>query len=444
MVAFASSLSKPVYVPEFQFNRERFSRCVLNISTSLSASKSSLTRRRHAFMNASDLSSSAAPATGDLLDSASDYVGLRETSSMEQSKKSSKSSSGGLHADSDAAGTNLLSRSNLNEFDATASLVMDRIGVNFGSHRMKVFSGSSNPALASCVARYVGKPDTSAILRKRFADFESYVRIEESVRGCNVFLVQSTSNPANDNLMELLVMIDACRRAHAHQITAVLPYYGYARADRLIDSDKRRREALTSKLVANMLCAAGTDRVVVVDIHSPQTCGFFDIPVDHVFACPVLVDYLNKKELNDVVVVAPDVGGVSRARAFAKGAGDAPLAIIDKRREAHNQSKVLNLVGDVEGKTAVLVDDMIDTAGTICNAAKMLRERGARQVLAVATHPVFSDPAVERLSSGVFEEVIVCDTIAVPPERRFPQLTILSVASLIGEQLWRVHEQSSR
>jgi ribose-phosphate pyrophosphokinase len=319
-----------------------------------------------------------------------------------------------------------------------------RAAVSFGSHRMKVFSGSSNLPLATAVARYVGKPNTSAILRKKFADNESYVRIEESVRGCNVFLVQSTSNPGNDTLIELLIMIDACRRAHAHQITAVIPYYGYSRADRLIDADKRRREALTSKLVANMLCAAGTDRVVFVDIHSPQTCGFFDIPVDHIYACSVLVGYLNKKNLKDIVVVAPDVGGVGRARAFAKHAGDAPLAIIDKRRDGHNMSTVLNLVGDVKGKTAVLVDDMIDTAGTICNAAAMLRQRGARQVFAVATHPVFSGQAVERLSSGVFEEVIVCDTIHVPPSRRFPQLTVLSVSALIGEQIWRVHEQSSR
>lgn len=317
-------------------------------------------------------------------------------------------------------------------------------GVNFGSHRMKVFSGSSNPELATAIARYVGKPESSAMMRKRFADNESYVRLEESVRGCNVFLVQATSNPTNDNLIELLIMIDACRRAHAHQITAVVPYYGYSRADRLIDPDQHRREALTSKLVANMLIAAGTDRVVLLDIHSPQTCGFFDIPVDHVYAGPVLIEYIAKKQYDDIVVVAPDVGGVARARAFAKGLGEAPLAIIDKRREAHNQSKVLNLVGDVRNRTAVLVDDMIDTAGTICNAAKMLRENGARQVLAVATHPILSGPAVERLSSGVFEEVVVCDTIAVPPERQFKQLTILSVAELLGEQIWRVHEESSR
>lgn len=307
-----------------------------------------------------------------------------------------------------------------------------------------MFSGSSNQGLATDVARYVGKSDCSAMLRKRFADGETYVRIEESVRGCNVFLIQATSFPTNDNLVELLLMVDACRRASAHQITAVIPYYGYARADRLVDPDRRRREALTSKLVANMLSTAGIDRIVLVDIHSPQTCGFFDIPVDHVYASSVLEEYIRQKQLDDVVVVAPDVGGVARARAFAKGLNDAPLAIIDKRRDGHNVSTVLNLVGDVEGKTAILVDDMIDTAGTICEAAKMLRQRGARQVFALATHAVFSGPAVDRLSSGVFEEVIVTNSINIPEERRFAQLRILSIANLIGEQIWRVHEQSSR
>lgn len=442
MAAFAHTIAtqRPLFI-----QRGGFSRCSRSVEKSSTSAWSFSARCRPSRMSTTDNppSSTHTPDLSALAPSHS--LGLQEASVVGGSERTTETAaldnSSELKVDANRKSGY---QSGCNEFRTSATVVADRIGVSFGSHRMKVFSGSSNPDLASAVAQYVGKPDTSAILRKRFADNESYVRIEESVRGCNVFLIQSTSNPANDNLMELLVMIDACRRAHAHQITAVLPYYGYARADRLIDSDKRRREALTSKLVANMLCAAGTDRVVMVDIHSPQTCGFFDIPVDHVFACPVLMNYLNKKNLDDVVVVAPDVGGVSRARALAKGVGDAPLAIIDKRREAHNQSQVLNLVGDVEGKTAVLVDDMIDTAGTICNAAKMLREKGARQVLAVATHPVFSGPAVERLSSGVFEEVIVCDTIAVPPDRKFPQLTVLSVASLIGEKLWRVHEQSSR
>eukprot|EP00184_Porphyridium_aerugineum_P002803 CAMPEP_0184700734 /NCGR_PEP_ID=MMETSP0313-20130426/15674_1 /TAXON_ID=2792 /ORGANISM="Porphyridium aerugineum, Strain SAG 1380-2" /LENGTH=391 /DNA_ID=CAMNT_0027160535 /DNA_START=61 /DNA_END=1236 /DNA_ORIENTATION=- len=318
----------------------------------------------------------------------------------------------------------------------------------FLGHRMRIYSGSSNPQLADEVAKYIGKKTTNNILRKQFSDGELYVRIEESVRGCNVFLIQSTSNPCNDNLMELLLMIDACRRAHASQITAVIPYYGYARADRLIDPDKKRREALTSKLVANMLSEAGVDRVVVLDIHSPQTCGFFDIPIDHIYAAPVLVEYLlsKKKEFGEdkskYVVVAPDVGGVARARAIAKALDDAPLAIIDKRREAHNEAKVLNLVGDVQGKTAIIVDDMIDTAGTICEGAKMLRDNGAQKVYAVATHAIFSGPATERLSSGVFEEVIVTNTIPIPEEKRFPQLRVLSVAGLIAEQIWRVHEIS--
>ena len=316
--------------------------------------------------------------------------------------------------------------------------------LNYGSHRMRIFSGSAHQDLAEEVAKYLGRGTSSAILRKKFADSETYVRMEESVRGCNVFLIQPTCNPVNDNLIELLLMIDACRRAHAHQVTAVVPYYGYARADRLIDPDRRRREALTSKLVANMICAANTDRIVVMDIHSPQTCGFYDIPVDHVYASPVLVEYLLSKEIKDIVLVAPDVGGVARARTFAKALNDAPLAIIDKRREAHNVATVLNLVGDVKDKTAVLVDDMIDTAGTITEGAKILRANGARQVFAVATHPVFSGPAVSRLSSGVFEEVIVTNTVPVPESKSFPQLKVLSIAKLLGETIWRVHEQSSR
>lgn len=317
-------------------------------------------------------------------------------------------------------------------------------GSNFGSHRMRVFSGSSNPELAESIARYLGKTHSSSVLRKNFSDGETYVRVDESVRGCNVFIVQPTSEPVNDHLMELLIMIDACRRASAQQVTAVIPYYGYSRADRLIDPSGKRREALTSKLVANMLIKAGTDRVVLVDIHSPQTCGYFDIPVDHVYAFTLLATYLKSKKLQDFVVVAPDAGGVARARWFAKEVNDAPLAFIDKRREAHNVAKVLNLIGDVKGKTAVLVDDMIDTAGTITSAAKHLRECGARQVYAMTTHPVFSGPAIERLSSGAFEEVITTDTIALPESKKFKQLRILSIASLLGEQIWKIHEESSR
>jgi ribose-phosphate pyrophosphokinase len=239
--------------------------------------------------------------------------------------------------------------------------------------------------------------------------------------------------------MELLIMIDACRRASARQITAVIPYYGYARADRKTAG----RESITAKLVANLITQAGASRILAMDLHSAQIQGYFDIPFDHVYGSPVLLDYITSKKLTDIVVVSPDVGGVARARAFAKKLNDAPLAIIDKRRQAHNVAEVMNVIGDVAGKTAVLVDDMIDTAGTICEGARLLRQEGARQVYACATHAVFSPPAIERLSSGVLEEVIVTNTIPVPESRRFEQLTMLSVANLLGETIWRIHEDSS-
>ncbi|NEP62415.1 MAG: ribose-phosphate diphosphokinase, partial [Symploca sp. SIO2G7] len=216
-------------------------------------------------------------------------------------------------------------------------------------------------------------------------------------------------------------------------------YYGYARADRKTAG----RESITAKLVANLITQAGANRVLAVDLHSSQIQGYFDIPCDHIYGLPVLVDYLTGKHLSDLVVVSPDVGGVARARAFAKRLNDAPLAIIDKRRQAHNVAEVMNLIGDVDGKTAVLVDDMIDTGGTISEGARLLRAQGARQVYACATHAVFSPPAVERLSSGVFEEVIVTNTIPMPMERRFPQLTTLTIAKLLGETIWRIHEESS-
>ncbi|MDY7012851.1 MAG: ribose-phosphate diphosphokinase, partial [Cyanobacteriota bacterium] len=242
-----------------------------------------------------------------------------------------------------------------------------------------------------------------------------------------------------DNLMELLIMIDACRRASARQITAVIPYYCYARADRKTAG----RESITAKLVANLMTEAGANRIVAMDLHSAQIQGYFDIPFDHVYGSPALFDYLLGKNLPDLVVVSPDVGGVARARAFAKKLNDAPLAIVDKRRQSHNVAEVLNIIGDVAGKTAVLVDDMIDTAGTITQGARLLRDRGAHQVYACATHAVFSPPALERLSSGVLEEVIVTNTIPVPESKEFEQLRVLSVANLIGETIWRIHEDSS-
>ncbi|MGB3199884.1 MAG: ribose-phosphate pyrophosphokinase [Nodosilinea sp.] len=306
------------------------------------------------------------------------------------------------------------------------------------NNRLKLFSGSANVDLAREVARYLGL-DLGPMVRKRFADGEVYIQIQESIRGCDVYLIQPTCQPVNDHLMELLVMIDACRRASARQITAVIPYYGYARADRKTAG----RESITAKLVANLMTKAGASRVLAIDLHSAQIQGYFDIPCDHVYGTPVLIDYIASKNLEDLVVVSPDVGGVARARAFAKKLDDAPLAIIDKRRQAHNVAEVMNVVGDVRGKTAVLVDDMIDTAGTICEGARLLKQEGARQVYACATHPVFSPPAVERLSAGLFEEVIVTNTIPMTAARQFKQLTVLSMANLLGEAIWRIHEESS-
>lgn len=304
--------------------------------------------------------------------------------------------------------------------------------------RLKLFSGSANVNLSREVARYLGI-DLGPMVRKRFADGELYIQIQESIRGCDVYLVQPTCHPVNDHLMELLIMVDACRRASARQITAVIPYYGYARADRKTAG----RESITAKLGANLITTAGADRVLAMDLHSAQIQGYFDIPCDHVYGSPVVVNYIADKNIQDLVIVSPDVGGVARARAFAKRLDDAPLAIIDKRRQAHNVAEVMNLIGDVQGKTAVLVDDMIDTAGTICEGGRLLRRKGAERVYACATHAVFSPPAAERLASGIFEEVIVTNTIPIPNERRFDQLTTLSVANLLGEAIWRIHEESS-
>jgi len=310
--------------------------------------------------------------------------------------------------------------------------------LNSGEDRLRLFAGSANLPLAQEISRYLGI-ELGPMVRKNFADGEVYVQVQESIRGCDVYLIQQTCRPVNDNLTELLIMIDACRRASARQITAVMPYYGYARADRKTAG----RESITAKLVANLIVQSGADRVIAMDLHSAQIQGYFDIPCDHVYGSPVLFDYLNEKKLPDLVVVSPDVGGVARARAFAKKLNDAPLAIIDKRRQAHNVVEVMNVIGDVSGKTAVLVDDMIDTAGTIYEAAKLLRQEGARQVYACATHAIFSPPAIDRLSSGVFEEVIVTNTTPVKQDSYFPQLRVLSVADLLGETIWRVHEDTS-
>ena len=308
--------------------------------------------------------------------------------------------------------------------EAQANIVQD-------TRRLRLFSGTSNPELAREIGAYLGVPDGPRVI-KRFADGELYIQIQESI--------QPTCAPVNDHLMELLIMVDACRRASARQITAVVPYYGYARADRKTAG----RESITAKLVANLLVKSGVDRVLAMDLHSSQIQGYFDIPCDHIYGSPVLVDYLSSRNLEEVVVVSPDVGGVARARAFAKQMHDAPLAIIDKRRSGHNVAQSLTVIGDVVGKTAILIDDMIDTGGTIYQGAKLLRQRGAARVLACATHAVFSPPAVERLSEpGLFEEVVVTNSIPMAQERRFPQLRVLSVANMLGEAIWRIHEESS-
>lgn len=311
---------------------------------------------------------------------------------------------------------------------------------DFRDTRLRIFSGTANLPLAQEIACYLGL-DLSKINIKRFADGEIYVQLQESVRGCDVFLVQPTCPPANENLMELLVMIDACRRASAKTITAVIPYFGYARADRKTHG----RESIAAKLVANLITEAGANRVLACDLHSGQSIGYFDIPVDHVHGQPVILDYLASKMISsqDLVVVSPDVGGVARARAFAKKLSDAPLAIVDKRRQGHNIAEVMNLIGDVKGKVAVMVDDMIDTAGTIANGAALLHQEGAREVYACSTHAVFSPPAIERLSGGLFQEVIITNSIPVKEKNYFPQLTVLSVANLLGETIWRVYDDSS-
>eukprot|EP00887_Chlorella_sp_A99_P006853 scaffold2.g6853.t1 len=375
---------------------------------------------------------------------------------QEQQSLQEPSSSGNGTAAAVAARRPVLDAPSFEQQLRSAPQVMPRSASS--TNRLRVFSGTSNRSLAQEVACYLGL-ELGKINIKRFADGEIYVQVGESIRGCDVFLIQPTSPPVNDNIMELLVTIDACKRASARSITAVLPYFGYARADRKTQARARAeggggqhdgggvcvvggRESIAAKLTANILTEAGADRVLAMDLHSGQCVGYFDIPVDHVYGDSVVLDYLASKRIStgDLVVVSPDVGGVARARAFAKKLNDAPLAIVDKRRSAHN---VMNLIGDVRGKVAVLVDDMIDTAGTITNAAKVLHAEGAREVYACATHAVFSPPAIERLSSGVFQEVIVTNTINLAPEQQFPALTVLSVANLLGEAIYRVYCASS-
>jgi len=303
---------------------------------------------------------------------------------------------------------------------------------------VQILTGNSNRDLAGKVSKYIGIPLTDTTVTT-FSDGELAVQINENVRGSDVFVIQSTCTPVNNNIMELLLMIDALKRASASRITAVIPYYGYARQDRKVQP----RVPISSKLVADLLTAAGTNRVLTVDLHAGQIQGFFNIPVDHLYAAPVLYDYLKQCMFENLVIVSPDAGGVERARSFAKRL-KASLAIIDKRREVANVSKVMNVIGDVSGKDAIILDDMIDTAGTTSQAAEALIEGGARRVMAACSHAVLSGPAIDRINASPIEKVIATDTIPLAEKMDIcSKLEILSVSQLLGEAIKRIHEETS-
>lgn len=309
-------------------------------------------------------------------------------------------------------------------------------GLSVPSHGVKLLVGSGNPALSEEIARSLGVEPAKATIT-RFADGEIFVRIDENVRGNDVFILQPTNPPA-ENIMELLLLIDAAKRASAARITCVMPYYGYSRQDR----KDQPRVAIGAKLVANMIVGAGAHRVVGIDFHQHQLQGFFDIPVDHLYAAPVFVSHYRKKNLHDVVVVAPDVGSAKMARGFAKRLNGS-LAIIDKRRPRPNQSEVVNVVGEVEGRDCILTDDMIDTAGTVAEASRALKQLGANDVYVCATHALLSGPAVERLSNAPIKEVTVTDTVKIGEEKCFPQLKVLSVGDLLAKAIRYIHSEQS-
>ena len=312
--------------------------------------------------------------------------------------------------------------------------------MNIHGKDIKIFTANSNPKVAEEIARELGKPlGQSEVVT--FSDGEISVSIKESVRGSDVFVVQSTSTPVNDNMMELLIMIDAFKRASAGRITAVIPYMGYARQDR----KAKARDPISAKLVADLLTVAGADRVLSMDLHCAQIQGFFNIPVDHLLGVPILVPYFVEKfkDIRDnTVVVSPDLGSVTRARNFA-AKFDAPLAIVDKRRQKANVCEVMNIIGDVKDKDVILVDDMIDTAGTLCNAAKAIMEKGgAKSVTVCATHGVLSGPAIQRIRDSVIKEVVLLDTIALPEEKKIDKITVLPVAPVFAQAIQRIYEDS--
>ncbi len=303
---------------------------------------------------------------------------------------------------------------------------------------IKIFAGNSHKKLAEDICAVLGVPLGKADVTK-FSDGEIAVNVDETVRGCDVFIIQSTSRPAvNQYLMELLILIDALKRASAGSITAVIPYYGYARQDR----KAKARDPISAKLVADLLTASGADRVLTMDLHAPQIQGYFNIPVDHLLGGNILAKYFNKKQIEDLVVVSPDLGSVSRSRNFADRLGTS-IAIIDKRRQKANESEVMNVIGEIEGKNCILIDDMIDTAGTICNAAAALQSMGAKDVYACCTHGVFSGPAFERLEKSVLKEVVSLDTIYIPDDIRIEKMEILSVAEVFAESIRRIFNQDS-
>lgn len=308
---------------------------------------------------------------------------------------------------------------------------------NYRDPKLKVFTCNANPELAKEIAEHIGVPLGNA-QAVQFSDGECQIKLNESVRGCDVFVIQPTSAPVNEHLMELLVMVDALKRASAKSINVVIPYYGYARQDR----KARARDPITAKLVANLIETAGAQRVITMDLHATQIQGFFDIPVDHLLGVPILAKHFAEKGLQDIVVVSPDHGGVTRARKLAERL-EAPIAIIDKRRPEPNVAEVMNIVGHIEGKTAIIIDDIIDTAGTITLAANALVEAGAREVYACCTHPVLSGPAIERITNSKIKELIVTNSIPLKEEKLTDKITVLSVAPIIGEAIIRVHEELS-
>ncbi|MFD1849262.1 ribose-phosphate diphosphokinase [Oceanobacillus bengalensis] len=308
---------------------------------------------------------------------------------------------------------------------------------NYSDSSLKVLSLNSNRKLAEDIAAHIGTTLGECTV-SRFSDGEVQINIEESIRGCDVYVVQSTSAPVNQHLMELLIMIDALKRASAKSINIVMPYYGYARQDR----KARSREPIAAKLVADLIETAGANRVITLDLHAPQIQGFFNLPIDHLQAVPILSSYFEEKKLDDLIIVSPDHGGVTRARKMADRL-KAPIGIIDKRRPRPNVAEVMNIIGNIEGKTAILIDDIIDTAGTITLAANALIENGAKEVYACCTHPVLSGPAIERIENSKIKELVVTDSIVLPEEKNIEKVTTLSVAPLLGEAIIRVHELQS-